>query len=88
MTLQELVQKALQAEGEGIPVDWRTLTQHVLRNAQQGVAELEADLLKMQSWSEDVCSFYEEITEGDGLDDDVEQWLTDKEKEPEEAPED
>lgn len=91
MTLQELVSKALQAEGEGIPVDWRTLTQHVLRNAQQGVAELESKLvtrdgmiLELEEWREDVYVVLDGDTRWDNGDiDEMVDRYRDKEKEAE-----
>lgn len=44
MTLQELVQKAQEAEQVGIPVDWRAMTLGVLQAASAGVADLEKQL--------------------------------------------
>ncbi len=58
MTLQELVQKAQEAEGLGIPVDWRAMTLGVLRDASAGVAELEEQLVEKSRWVSDARAVF------------------------------
>ena len=44
ITLQEMVQTAIDADGKGVPVDWKNLAMFVYNAATNHIAQLEAQL--------------------------------------------